>query len=199
LRSTTTGTADSFDLVFSPAKPTLDIIRTMHLCRTWCDGHRDRLGNIVGVERLDTRKDALVKNRDRARFFYDLIPDQTVVLDKAADLFQSAEYEPAPADWPRIALDLMLASMPNASKVSEHYAAGLIDSTMDDPEVWQGYKPGFSYPVIAQVVREIRRASTFVPAHAEFLQMCQKHRQLFRRWQADLLFLQTCATTPRQS
>lgn len=161
----------------------------MHPCLKWCDGHRDRLGNIIGVEQLDTRKNAWTKNRDRARFYYDMIPDQNAVLDQAADLFHAAEHEPAPPEWARIALDLMLASMPNAGKVSEHYAAGLIDSIMDDPEVWQDYNPGFSYPVIAQVVREIRRASTFVPAHAEFLEMCQKHRQLFRRWQYDVLFL----------
>jgi hypothetical protein len=109
------------------------------------------------------------------------------VLDTAADLFHDAEHEPAPADWMRIALDLMLASMPNAGKVSEHYAAGLIDSMMDDPEVWQGYKPGFSCPVLARVIREIRRACAFVPADKEFLDLCQKHRQLFRISSAILL------------
>jgi hypothetical protein len=83
----------------------------------------------------------------------------------------------------------MLSTAPNAKGVSELYAAALVDSIMDDPEVWQGYRPGFSAPVIIRVMREIRRKNTFVPTIAEFLDLCQKHRQQFRRWQWDLLTL----------
>jgi hypothetical protein len=54
-------TADSFKLILSPAKPTLEIIRVMQPCFGWCDRHRDRLGNIVGVKRLDTRRAAWVR------------------------------------------------------------------------------------------------------------------------------------------
>jgi hypothetical protein len=129
------------------------------------------------------------ENRDAARFYYDLIPDQTEVLDKAEDLFHAAEHEPAPIDWLELAIDLMLSTAPNAKGVSELYAAALVDSIMDDPEVWQGYRPGFSAPVIIRVMREIRRKNTFVPTIAEFLDLCQKHRQQFRRWQWDLLTL----------
>jgi hypothetical protein len=35
-------------------------------------------------------------------------------------------------------------------------------------------------------IREAKRSSTFVPTHAEFLQLCQNHRQQFRQWNYDL-------------
>ena len=80
----------------------------------------------------------------------------------------------------------MLAGFPNAKNVSEHYAAGIVDAVMDDAEVWQGYRPGFSCPVAVLAIREAKRSSTFVPTHAEFLQLCQNHRRQFRQWNYDL-------------
>ncbi|OKO72011.1 hypothetical protein AC629_38695 [Bradyrhizobium sp. NAS80.1] len=154
-----------------------------------CDKHRHaRLGHLT-VEPLKTCKAKWAENRDKARFYYDLIPDQDEVLDKAMTLYEAAEHESAPQDWLQLALDLMLASTPNAKGVTEHYAAALVDSMMDDPEIWQGHKPGFSAPVIVRTLREVRRASAFVPAHAEFISLCQKHRQQFNRWQLDLTTL----------
>jgi hypothetical protein len=179
---------DSFALVFSPAKATLDMVRTMQPCLDWCDRHRTREGNIT-IQPLSTRKEFWATNRDNARFMFDLIPDQNDVLDKAMELFDAAEHEPAPIDWLQASVNLMLAGYPNAKNVSEHYAAGIVDAVMDDPEVWQGYKPGFSCPVVVRVIREVKRSSKFVPAHAEFLELCQNHRKQFRRWQIDLRFL----------
>lgn len=176
---------DYFALVFSPAKPTLDMIRTLRPCFAWCDENRDRDGNVT--VRLNTHKDIRTKNRDVARFLYDLIPTD---LDKAQDLFHAAEHEPAPVDWLRAAINLMLAGFPNAKGVSEHYASGIVDAVMDDQEVWQGYPPGFSCPVVTRVIREVKRSCTFVLAHAEFLNLCQKHRQQFQQWRWDLIRLQ---------
>jgi hypothetical protein len=183
-------TKDSFQLVFSPAKPTLDMIRTMRPCLEWCDMNRTREGNLT-VRPLNTRKEFWAKNQDAARSLYHLIPDQNDVLDKAHELFCAAEHEPAPLDWLQAAVNLMLAGFPNAKGVSEHYAAGIVDAVMDDPEVSRGYQPGFSVPVIVRVIREIKRTSKFVPAHAELLDLCQKHRDQFRTWQYDVRCLQS--------
>jgi hypothetical protein len=179
---------DSFGLVFSPARPTLEMVRTMRPALHWCDRNRTREGNIT-VHPLNTRKEFWAKNRAKARFMFDLIPDQDEVLDKAQGLFDAAEHEPAPVDWLQAAVNLMLAGFPNARGVSEHYAAGIVDAVMDDPEVWQGYEPGFSCPVIVRAIREVKRSSKFVPTHAELLELCQNHRRQFRQWQYDLLHL----------
>lgn len=181
---------DYFALVFSPAKSTLDIVRTMQPCFAWCDKNRDRDGNL-DVDHLDTRKAAWAKNREKARFRYGIIPDQTEVLAKAEHLFHAAEHEPAPVDWLRAAVHLMLAGFPNARGVSEHYAAGIVDAVMDDQEVWQGYAPGFSCAVTVRAIREVKRGSKFVPTHTEFLELCQKHRRQFQSWQWDLTRLTT--------
>ena len=79
---------DSFGLVFSPAKPTLDMIRTMRPCLKWCDMNRTR----EGILPLNTRKEFWQKNQARARFAFDLIPDQNEVLAKAQGLFDAAEH-----------------------------------------------------------------------------------------------------------
>ncbi|MET4788261.1 hypothetical protein ABIF64_000439 [Bradyrhizobium japonicum] len=178
---------DYLQIVFSPARPTLDMIRTLQPCFNWCDKHRDSDGNITA--RISTQKGFREKNRDGARFLFDLIPDQTEVLNKADSLFHAAEHEPAPVDWIAAAINLMLAGFPNAKTVSEHYVSGIVDAAMDDEEVWQGYAPGFSTPVVVRTIREVKRSCTFVPAHAEFIELLQKHRQWFRSRQWDLLRL----------
>jgi hypothetical protein len=175
-------TVDSFELVFSPAKQTLDMVRRLQPFFAWCERYRAQGNNF---EPLDTHKEAWARNRNKARFWYRNIPDQTEILAKATSLFYAAEHVPAPVDWLRAALELMLASSPNSKSVSEHYTAALVDSVMDDPDVWAGYRPGFSCSVIARVIREARR-SKFVLTHAEFLECCQKHRKIFKEWQWDL-------------
>jgi hypothetical protein len=183
----TTDTVDSFQLVFSPAKPTLDWLRKLQPCLKWLDAHRDRLGSPL-ISELNDSKEHCAKHRDEARWRYDLIPDP-YNLWLAQDRFHAAERESAAVDWLQAAVNLMLAGFPNARNVSEHYAAGIVDAIMDDPEVWQGYDPGFSCPVVVRAIREIKRGSKFVPTHAEFLELCQNHRQQFwrLRWDMDNL------------
>jgi hypothetical protein len=51
----------------------------------------------------------------------------------------------------------MLDSVPGAQHISDAFRHGVVDSMFDDPEVWEGYSPGFSAPVIVRAVREARR------------------------------------------
>ena len=87
-----------------------------------------------------------------------------------------------------MAFDAMLMAMPNAKNISEHTVAAYLE-TLDDPETWQGYGPGFSAAVVVRSIRETMRASTYVATPCELLQMLQKHRKLFRTWQSDVQWL----------
>lgn len=183
----TTGNKITLPMVFAAAKPTIEAIKMMWTPLQWCAQHHDRIGNVVGVDVLDTRKEACARNRDAARQWYDYIPDWPV-LDQAEKLFTAAENTPAPADWMPMSFDAMLMAMPNAKNISEHTVAAYLE-TLDDPETWQGYGPGFSAAVVVRSIRETMRASTYVATPCELLQMLQKHRKLFRTWQSDVQWL----------
>ena len=76
---------------------------------------------------------------------------------------------------------------PAATNIREPFRYGIIDSMFHDPEVWGDYSPGFSAPVIAQVIREDRRLDTGGPLSAGgFLALCAKHREQVPRWRADI-------------
>jgi hypothetical protein len=44
-------------------------------------------------------------------------------------------------------------------------------------------------PVYLQVIREVRRTCEFAPSQAKFIELCQKHREIFRRRWRDVLHL----------
>ncbi|HEY5034226.1 MAG TPA: hypothetical protein VIJ30_03790 [Candidatus Dormibacteraeota bacterium] len=51
------------------------------------------------------------------------------------------------------------------------------------------YRAGFSCPVVVSAIRQLRREQSFIPAPAEVLQACLKHRRGFRDlvWTMDVL------------
>jgi hypothetical protein len=180
--------ADAFTLAMTEAKPTLDHLHQLRDPFAWYDQNRNQLGGIT-LHQLDTRIVACAKNRDVARYLYDLIPDQNEVLDPAQDYFEIAECVPTTEANLHRVIGRMLNQMPNTKGVSDDYRLGLSDSIMYDPEIAEGYRPGFSMPVYVQVVREIRRTCEFAPSQARFIELCQKHRIIFRDRQRDLLQL----------
>jgi hypothetical protein len=108
------------------------------------------------------------------------------LMYQAEELFHTAECEAAPEPWLHAAIGLTLDRMPSAKNLSPSYRFGLVDSMLRDPEVWGGYRPGFSYAVIAQVARDVRRTGDFTPSPAEFLKLCGKHRSLFCERQSHI-------------
>jgi hypothetical protein len=79
----------------------------------------------------------------------------------------------------------MLDSVPGAQHISDAFRHGVVDSMFDDPEVWAGYSPGFSAPVIVRAVREARRQGG-LPAPGNFLALCTRHRSWFQHAQARM-------------
>jgi hypothetical protein len=80
----------------------------------------------------------------------------------------------------------MLQSMgPAAASVHDAYRCAITDAAYRDPEVWEGYLPGFSTAVVARSIREARLQDG-VPSPARFLAMCLKHRTRFKRWSEDM-------------
>jgi hypothetical protein len=161
---------DPFALVFGPAQPTLNAARKLQPLFDYYKGRE-----YLNVKQADQHK-AVAFNRCEA------IPEDAVMY-AAEKLFHAAECEPAPEPWLHAAIGLMLDSMPNAKNISPSYRFGLVDAMQHDPEVHERFGPGFSYAVIAQVVREIRRTAEFVPTHAAFLKLCSQHRSLFGKRQ----------------
>ncbi len=163
---------DPFAVVFVPAKPALDAALKLQPLFAWLERHYQNVSReflpLLDVKRAQEHK-AVAFRRCAA------IPEDAAMYQNE-ELFRSAECEAAPEAWLHAAIGLMLDSMPNAKNVSPSYRYGLVDSMLRDPEVWGGYRPGFSYPVIAQVAREVRRMGDFAPSQAEFLKLCGKHR-----------------------
>jgi|SRR5580692_1468631 hypothetical protein len=162
---------NSFEIAFRPARPALDAIAEVQEALMWLDRrHQSR---------------ALF---DRSEILAVVLADD--VLQRAKQLFREAEHEPAAleAEWVSIVFALMVDSVPGARHVSDAYRHGILDSIFDDIETREGYRAGFSVPVVARSIREARRLDT-LPTPGVFLGMCSRHRQLFRRWRADMTTL----------
>jgi hypothetical protein len=158
---------NSFDVVFRPAKPTLDAIVQMQPTMKWLERHRP--GRPIDPE------------------FLKVIPTEQELLQSKA-LFRQAEREPAPEAWTGIAVAMMVDSMPAAHRVNDAYVCAIIDGAYQDYEVWEGYLPGFSYGVIARSIREARRLDG-LPTPGAFLEMCARHRRHFQQYRSDVVEL----------
>jgi len=156
--------ANPYDVLFRPAKPTLDAI-----VQIW-----------DSMRLLDRRR------ADPTELLKVIPPDAE--LKEARALFRQAEHAPAPESWTGIAVAMMVDSMPTAHRVSDAYVCSIIDSAYQDPETWENYQPGFSYGVIARSIREARRLEG-LPSPGAFLEICSRHRRQFKKWQADVLTL----------
>ncbi|WP_407152259.1 hypothetical protein [Bradyrhizobium sp. ORS 86] len=179
---------DKLQVVFSPARPTLETIKAMWPWLEWCGRHHNRIGGMT-IELPETRRESCARNRDIARHYFDTIPDFPI-LDQARSLFDVAEHVPADDAWLPMAFDAMLMALPNAAKsVSAHTVSAYVDLILNDPEVWQGYKPGFSYAVMVRAIRQSMRENKFVPSPAEMVELLQKQRRQFLTWQHDVLWL----------
>ena len=156
-----------FHVVFQPAKPTLDAVLQLQPALKWLERHRP--GRAIDPE------------------FLKLIPEEQDLLQWKT-LFRQAEHDPAPEGWTGVALSLLADSTPVQHRVSDAWVCGIIDGAYHDPEVWEGYLPGFSYSVSAQSIREALRMDG-LPTPGAFLAMCARHRRLFQRYRADVLDL----------
>jgi hypothetical protein len=158
---------DPFATVLRPAQPALDAIVQL----------KPSIDFIVANEKrrhfhLDVRRS--LEFADEAAERLKVIPP-LAVLRQAERLFGDAERIPAPEAWLHVALGILLAERPNAGKVSPTYRFGIVDSMLYDEE----YAPGFSQPVVLRALRELRKASEFVPAPAEVLKTCARQKQSF--------------------
>lgn len=167
---------DPFEAVFRPARPTLDAIVQLRTPLSWL---RRQKRPPLDVERASQIRMEAIKRCE-------LIPTDSD-LYRAGRLFEQAEAEPAPELWVHLVLGVWLDSKPAAANIREAFRHGIVDSMMNDPEVFGDYLPGFSPAVIAQAVRADRRQDTGAPPSAGgFLVLCAKHRDQFRRWRADI-------------
>jgi hypothetical protein len=167
---------DPFEVVFRPARPTLDVVVQMRTPLSWL---RRQKRPPLDVKRASQHRMEAIKRCE-------LIPMDSD-LYRAGRLFEQAEAEPAPELWIHLVLGIWLDSRPAAANIREAFRYGIVDSMFHDPEVWEDYLPGFSAPVIAQAIRADRRQDTGAPPSAGgFLVLCAKHRDQFRRWRADI-------------
>jgi hypothetical protein len=158
-----------FDVLFQPAKATLDAIVQMRGAMAWLSRRR-------GSDSFDPSE------------FLKVIPAEPDLL-QAKELFRQAEHEPAPEAWTGIAVAMMVDSMPAAHRVSDAYVCSIVDGAYQDPEAWEDdYLPGFSYGVIARSIRQARRLDG-LPTPGAFLEICSRHRRLFKQWRADVMTL----------
>jgi hypothetical protein len=80
----------------------------------------------------------------------------------------------------------MLQSEVNANDIdSDAFRCAIADGEFRDPEVRQGYEPGFSVAVVVRSIREARLQGAR-PSPGNFLKLCVKHRAKFRAWNADM-------------
>jgi hypothetical protein len=163
---------DPFATVISPAKPALDAVMHIKPSIDWVVAARERSPNLS----LDVRRAQQFADQaaDRLR----LIPP-VETLRQMGQLFSDAERIPAPEAWLHLAIGVMLSERPNAGKVSPTYRFGIVDSMLYDEE----YAPGFSQPVVVRALRELRKASDFVPSPAEVLKTCKRQKRLFQELQ----------------
>jgi hypothetical protein len=160
-----------FAVAFLPAQPTLDALADLRRPLVWLDKRR--------------RSQKPLFDPAQARELFELISTDER-LYAAQRLFRDAETEPAIESWVHVALSVMLQSIPAAAGVNDAFRNGIVDSMYNDPQVWGAYQPGFSAPVIARAIRQLRREDHGVPSVARILEVCTLHRRLFKRFAADI-------------
>jgi hypothetical protein len=159
---------NAFDVVFQSAQPTLDVIVQMRAPLAWLDRRRN------------------YKSFEPSEVFKVIPPEADLV--RARQLFREAEHEPAPEGWTGIALALLADSMPAAHRVSDTWVCSIVDALYRDAETCENYEPGVSYGVATRSIREARRLDG-LPTPGAFLEICARHRRLFKQWRADLMTL----------
>jgi hypothetical protein len=97
------GENNPFDVMFRPAKPTLDAIVQLRASMTLLDRRRGDPTELLKV-----------------------LPPEAE-LKEANELFRQAEHAPAPESWTGIAVAMMVDSMPAAHRVSDAYVCSIID------------------------------------------------------------------------
>jgi hypothetical protein len=164
-----TGAHDQFEIIFRPAKPTLDALIDVRKPLAWLNQRR-------GSSRpMFDPKEALE--------LLDIVPHADH-LAKAGVLFLEAEQHPAPEAWLHLAIGLMLDSEPAAANLSDATRCAVADSAYRDPDVWQDYEPGFSPPVVVRAIREARLQGALSPGI--IVNLFMKHRRLFKALNADV-------------
>jgi hypothetical protein len=168
---------DPFEVVFRPARLTLDMVAQMRTPLSWL---RQQKRPPLDVKRASQHRVEAIKRCE-------LIPMDRD-LYRTDRLFEQAETKPAPEWWMHTVLGVWLDSRPAAANIREAFRCGIVDSMYRDPEVWgEGYLPGFSAPVIARAIRADRLQDFgALPSAGGFLALCAKHREQFRRWRADI-------------
>jgi hypothetical protein len=161
----TTAISDPFTAILTPARPTLDAVAHLKPALDLLVKLQRRA--VVGLDLKDP-----VRSIDEAERRLELIPPLST-LRQAAQLFEDARRIPAPAAWLHLAVGAMLAGMPNSANVSPFYRMGIVDSMLHDEE----FAPGFSAPVVIRAMRELRKATKFVPAPAELFDACKAQAQ----------------------
>jgi hypothetical protein len=157
-----------FDVVFRPAKPTLDAVALMREPLEWLNQRRNH------------------RSFDLQEVLRVLPPEDDIV--GAKKLFWQAEQESAPEGWTGIALALMADAMPAAHRVSDSYICAIVDAIYHDAEGQSGHGRGYSFAVITRSVREALRM-TSLPIPGVFLDICFRNRRQFARWHADAAVL----------
>jgi hypothetical protein len=164
------GSEDPFEITFAPAKPVLDAIIEMWKPLAWLDRQR--------------RSRLPLFDPERAAELIDLIPSGGRIA-KAGTLFLEAEEISAPEAWVHVAVGLMLQSEANPNAIDgDAYRCAITDGAFRDPEVWEPYDAGFSAAVVVRSIRQARRQGA-LPSPGGFLKLCAKHREQFKKWNAD--------------
>jgi hypothetical protein len=164
------GREDKFAICFTPAQPVLDAVIEMWRPLGWLDRRR--------------RSRAPLFEPKQAAELLEIIPEGGR-LARAGALFLEAEEQPAPVGWLDVAVGLMIDSELGALGVTDAYSCAIYDGAYNDPEIVQGFAPGFSCAVVAQAIRAARRRKG-LPSSGEFLDLCVRYRAQFRRWNSDM-------------
>jgi hypothetical protein len=164
------GSEDPFEITFRAALPVLDAVVEVWNVLRWFTQERDKYFDL--------------EDETRATQILQTVPDEAR-LSQITSLFREAEFEPAPESWLHVAVGAMLASHPDASSVSDAYRCAIADAAYRDPEIWDGYGPGFSSATIARAIRQARLKGALL-APGDFIKLCLKHRAQFRLWRLDI-------------
>jgi hypothetical protein len=173
IAATATMGEDPFEVVFQPAKPTLDAVIAL----------RDPLAKLEKLRRAGLTPFDPQRAVDLCRY----LPGEMDLLRAQVSLAE-AERQSALEWWFHCTIGLMLQSMASGTECvpNDAYRCGLADSVYRDPEVWGDYGPGFSVSVIVRSIREARRREADTrPSAGWFLASCQRHREYFKTLAQD--------------
>jgi hypothetical protein len=182
---------DAFSTIFGIAKPTMDAARRLKRLFEWFeDAAAQRRGVRIKLDAKDPKDHRIAKDR------FTNIPDDDVMYG-AQNLFKAAELDSAPEWWLHAGIGLTFDSLSNGRNVSPSVRSGIVDSMLYDEEVHDGYKPGFSAPVVYEMALDIRRITKdFLPMPAKILELCAGSRKRFarrRRLTEDLIEVRQAA------